>query len=87
MRKRAVVLCAHAQVDAAWAYLERTRELAPAAEEPVYEVRARRSDASVSGRGIFLREPLDARAPVTCTVDVRPVVHAVRGLSSCHYYI
>ena len=36
-----------------------------------------RSDGSVSGRGIFLREPQDAAGPVTCTVEVRPVVHAV----------
>jgi hypothetical protein len=71
-------MCACPQVDAAWRYLEKTRELEPTAEEPVYEVRARRSDASVSGRGIFLREPLDGEASVTCTVDVRPVVHAVR---------
>ena len=32
-----------------------------------------------TGRGIFLREPLDSRGPVNCTVDVRPVVHAVRA--------
>ena len=47
--------CMHAcQVDAAWKYLEQTKNLEGAAVEAVYEIKARRSDASVSGERISL---------------------------------
>ena len=68
-----------AQVDKAFEYLERASAEVGDVDEVVYQVRARRSDAAASGRGILLREPLDGARPVTCMVDVKPVVHAVRA--------
>lgn len=65
------------QVDKAFEYLERASAEVGDVDEAVYEVRAKRSDASVSGRGVFLREPLDGARPVTCTVEVKPAMHAV----------
>ena len=64
-------------MDNAFEYLERASKEVGVVDEAVYEIRAKRSDASVSGRGIFLREPLDGVQPVTCIVEVKPVVHAV----------
>jgi hypothetical protein len=68
------------QVDKAIAYLEKSAEL-DGRENAVYEIRTKRTDGSASGRGIYLREPLDARQPVSVTVEVKPVVHEVPHLA------
>ncbi len=51
-------------------------------DEVLYEVRVRRSNSSATGRGIYLREPLDSHRAVTCMVEVRPTVHEVATLAS-----
>jgi hypothetical protein len=61
-------------VDKAAEYMEKAKEL-DERDDPLYEVRARRSDGSAWGRGIYLREPLDAQRSVNCSIEVRPVVH------------
>lgn len=68
---------ARAQVDKAAEYLEKAAAL-DERDGVLYDIRVRRSDGAASSRGIYLREPLDSRCPVTCTVDVRPTVHEVR---------
>ena len=66
------------QVDQAISYLEKSADL-DNRDAAVYEIRTKRTDGSASGRGIFLREPLEARQSVSVTVDVKPVIHEV-----CH---
>ncbi len=64
------------QVHKAFEYLEKSGE----ADTPDvrYTVRVRRPDGAASGRGIYLREPLDTVRKVTFTADVRPTFHEVR---------
>lgn len=71
------------QVDKAAEYMEKAKALDDR-DDTLYEVKARRSDGSVSGRGIYLREPLDAQRPVNCTIEVKPVVNEVRQSWKCH---
>ena len=68
------------QVDKAVAYLEKSAEL-DGRENAVYEIRTKRTDGSASGRGVYLREPLDAHKPVSVTVGVKPVVYEVPHLA------
>ena len=70
------------QVDKAVEYLEEAKEL-DERDEVMYDVRVRRSNSSATGRGIYLREPLDSHRAVTCVIDVRPTVHEVAILASC----
>ncbi len=70
------------QVDKAIAYLEKSAEL-DGRENAVYDIKTKRTDGSASGRGIYLREPLDARQSMSVTVDVKPVIHEVPQFT-CH---
>ena len=69
------------QVDQAISYLEKSADL-DNRDAAVYEIRTKRTDGSASGRGIYLREPLEACKPVSVTVEVKPVIHEVRHPSS-----
>ncbi|CAK0779170.1 hypothetical protein CVIRNUC_004710 [Coccomyxa viridis] len=66
------------QVDQAISYLEKSADLDDR-DAAVYEIRTKRTDGSASGRGIYLREPLEARQPVSVTVEVKPVIHEVEA--------
>jgi hypothetical protein len=70
------------QVDKAVEYLEKAVAL-DERDEVLYEISVRRNDSSAGGRGIYLREPLDSRRAITCTVEVKPTVHEVCALASC----
>jgi hypothetical protein len=63
------------QVHKAFEYLEKSR----GADQPDvrYEVRVRRPDGATTGRGIYLREPLDTLHRLTFMADVRPTFHEV----------
>lgn len=61
------------QVHKAFVYLEKSQD----ADKPDvrYAVRVRRPDGSTSGRGIYLREPLDTVRKVTFMAEVHPTFH------------
>lgn len=63
------------QVHKAFEYLERSVE----ADKPDvrYVVRVRRGDGSTTGRGIYLREPMDTLRKLTFMADVKPTFHEV----------
>lgn len=62
------------QVDAAYKYLRRSAEVDVPADLR-FELTTHRSDGSASGHGIYLRDPADARQPLTFRVDVSPRLH------------
>lgn len=63
------------QVHKAFEYLEKSVD----ADKPDvrYVVRVRRGDGSTTGRGIYLREPLDTLRKLTFMADVKPTFHEV----------
>jgi hypothetical protein len=65
-------------VHKAFEYLEKSHE----ADKPDvrYVVRVRRGDGSTTGRGIYLREPLDTLRKLTFMADVKPTFHEVEHL-------
>ena len=69
------------QVDAAFQYLEQTRDV----DQPDarYEVSVSRGDTQAQGRGIYLREPADSTRPVRFTAKVEATFHEVRICVSC----
>ena len=75
-----------AQVDQAVSYLEKSAEL-DSRDGAVYEIRTKRTDGSAFGRGIYLREPLEACQPVSVTVEVKPVVHEVCPMCKSTYVL
>ena len=66
------------QVHRAFKSLTEGSEQSQAAPDTRYEVKAKRTDSSVSGRGIYLREPLDVAGPSSHTVEVLPRLREVR---------
>jgi hypothetical protein len=66
------------QVHKAFEYLERSVD----ADKPDvrYVVRVRRGDGSTTGRGIYLREPLDTLRKLTFMAEVKPTFHEVSCL-------
>ena len=62
----------------AFEYLEKSVD----ADKPDvrYVVRVRRGDGSTTGRGIYLREPLDTLRKLTFMADVNPTFHEVGHL-------
>ena len=63
------------QVDKIYEYLSRSREAD--APDVRYDVTPRRADSAVTQRGVYLREPQDARLPITVQVCVQLCVNEV----------
>lgn len=64
------------QVDKAFGYLQQSAEAD--ALDIRYTVMVKRSSSGTTGRGIYLREPLDTTHRLTYTAQLQPRFHEVR---------
>lgn len=64
------------QVDKAFGYLQQSEEAD--APDIRYTAMVKRSSSGTTGRGIYLREPLDTTHRLTYTAQLQPRFHEVR---------